>query len=367
MTALDRRALLAAASPGVMGAVNGHLAADAAAERTAAAQLLRKLFDADYLWHEGLRNEGAAGLAVAIERPGDVLTVRLAVLESLGAAGHVDAHTSALLSLDPSPPTLAESAARVHAAGRLKAADRREAAVAFFEALPLDVPADAEASAEAGTVAFEQGGAAPLLSRRLQRKIAAGIEVRNEIAAMADLPREAATPALLEAHNATLDDGERLAFAEAAEKVLDPRLVPALATLLDPHGRSLRDRSIDVLIRIDTDDAARALQPHLAEEPDLGQKLRLAEFLGRHGLRDGYAYALEHMSSGGLREQAISALAAIRDPRAVAELRSIWKSSNDLDWDSAAIRALGALGDKESAAAMLALAQGLKGRWPRRR
>jgi HEAT repeat protein len=99
-------------------------------------------------------------------------------------------------------------------------------------------------------------------------------------------------------------------------------------------------------MKIDTDEAAKVLRSHLSEEGNLSHKLELAEFLGRHGIRDGYPYAIEHMSESHLRDQAIAALAAIREPRALGELHQILKSSNDLEWNSAAIRALGRLGEK---------------------
>jgi len=75
----------------------------------------------------------------------------------------------------------------------------------------------------------------------------------------------------------------------------------------------------------------------------------MAEFLGRHGIRDGYPYAVEHMSEPYLREHAISALAAIREPGAAGELGKILNTSNDVAWSSAAVRGLGRLGVAELA------------------
>jgi len=93
---------------------------------------------------------------------------------------------------------------------------------------------------------------------------------------------------------------------------------------------------------------------------DLSRKLELAEFLGRHGIRDGYPYAIEHMSEPFLREQAISALAAIREPRAVQELRKIFETSNDVGWNSAAIRGLGRMGAVELTPQFLEIARNAK-------
>jgi HEAT repeat protein len=127
--------------------------------------------------------------------------------------------------------------------------------------------------------------------------------------------------------------------------------------MLVPAQQDIWWSAMDALIKIDTDDAAKALQPHLLQETNLQGKIEMAEFLGRHGIRDGYPYAIEHMSEPYLREEAISALAAIREPRAVGELRKILETSNDVAWNSAAVRALGALGASDLAAQFLEMAQ----------
>lgn len=149
--------------------------------------------------------------------------------------------------------------------------------------------------------------------------------------------------------------GERI-----VEKQPEPRLVPVLAGLLDPRQPDLRWHAVEALRKINTAEAAEALQPHLGKEQDLYRKLQLAEFLGRHRLRDGYSYALEHMSEPALREQAVAALGAIREPSAVEALRKILKTSNDTNWNAAAIRALGRLGDTELTPQYLQIVQDLK-------
>jgi HEAT repeat protein len=130
--------------------------------------------------------------------------------------------------------------------------------------------------------------------------------------------------------------------------------------MLVPSQQAIWWKAVEALTKIDTDDAAKALQPHLREETDLLRKLEIAEFLGRHGLRDGYPFAIEHMSEPYLREQAISALAMIREPRAVGELRKILETSNDVAWNSAAIRGLGRLGAVELAPRFLEMARSAK-------
>src|SRR4029077_9369856 len=61
-----------------------------------------------------------------------------------------------------------------------------------------------------------------------------------------------------------------------------------------------------------------------------------------------------------LLEEAVAALAAIRDPRTVPALRDILQTSNNTAWNGVAIRVLGALGEKEFAPQFLEIVQDLK-------
>jgi HEAT repeat protein len=61
------------------------------------------------------------------------------------------------------------------------------------------------------------------------------------------------------------------------------------------------------------------------------------------------------MSDGWLLEQAVAALVAIKDPKTVPQLKQILDTSNDVTWNSAAIRALGAMGAKDEAGKFLEL------------
>src|SRR3989442_14393372 len=76
----------------------------------------------------------------------------------------------------------------------------------------------------------------------------------------------------------------------------------------------------------------------------------------RHGQGD----AIEHVSEPAVGEQAVAALGAVREPKAVDALRKILKTSNDTSWNAAAIRALGRLGDKELTPQCLQIIQDLK-------
>jgi HEAT repeat protein len=66
------------------------------------------------------------------------------------------------------------------------------------------------------------------------------------------------------------------------------------------------------------------------------------------------------MSAPELTDVAVEALAAIREPKAVPELKRIWESSNDVAWSAAAIRGLGRLGRAEIAPRLLELARDLR-------
>lgn len=173
---------------------------------------------------------------------------------------------------------------------------------------------------------------------------------------------------LVQLADLSLNASERRVFSAAAHAVtvkpsekgtLDP-LVRPLATMLDPREGETRYAAIAALVEIDTPAAARTLQPHLREEIDLSQKLLMAEFLGRHGIRDGYPYAMEHMSELHLLEQAVAALAAIDDARAIGESRRILETSNDEAWNRAAIRVLGAMHEHSMAPPFLQITKDWK-------
>ena len=215
-----------------------------------------------------------------------------------------------------------------------------------------------------GVGAIGSTGGVNEVTFRLKNKYDAGFPVVTEISSLADLSPTDAVSALVEVSKRSLDHAERHAFVMAcrkiSEKVADGRLVTPLARMLAPNEADVRWGAIEALTKIDTEDAAKALQPHLSEERNLTGKLKMAEFLGRHGIRDGYPYAIEHMSEPYLREQAISALAAIREPRAAGELRKILTTSNDVAWKSAAVRGLGRLGVAELAPQFLEMARNAK-------
>ncbi len=375
LTALQRRALLAAQTPGAAEAITPLLADASPATRAQAAHLIRALLDADYLEQAEMRSKFVAALAAALDSRDANYAARLAMFDALGAAGdQARQNDRAIAQLEEAAPaTFAEQAARIHAVGELRIGSQQRPVLELLRAMPLDGASAVQRAAEWSLFRFNSASGSFDLLARIHKKLEAGLGVANDITALDDTRPVASAPALLEISKLALDQAERNAFAEACLKVTDSceatdadchraagQLVPPLADMLNRGDPETWHNAVEALMRIDTDEAAAALQPHLREERDLLEKLKMAEFLGHHGIRDGYPYAIEHMPEPELLEQAVAALAAIRDPRAVPELRKILDTSNDPEWNAAAIRALGPLGAKELAPQFLQLASDSK-------
>ncbi len=363
LAALARRSLLAAQTPGALEAVTKHLSDPSPAVREQAARTIERLLDADYLNQPKLREGAVEALAASLDRSDKDAAPRAAALEALGAAGiaALNSRSSALLlQLDQPSTTFVEQSSRLRAIGRLVFSTQRGALLTLLSQMPLDAPVELQAAAEWALARIEGSDASKQISARINNKVAAGLSVHPELRVLGpelrvfgELPATLAVPLLLDASKLSLDRMERAAFALACGSTPDPRLVSALSGMLDPHQHEVRGNAVEALRKIDTDEAARAVQPVLGQEIDLLWKLEIAEFLGRHGIRDGYPYAIEHMAEPRLREQAVAALAAIREPRARAELSKILQTSNDLAWESAAVRALGRLAGVELVAQFL--------------
>jgi len=360
LLALSRRALLAAQAPDVIDAILPYLKSGAPRIREIAAKTMGALLDAEP------SGEGAAPAAVAkalvasLETAGPDVAARVAVIDALGSVGEKagrDGAALAWLKGGRPAPTLAETAARLRALGKLGGVVQKDEVTRVYGALPLDAPAEVQDAAGQALGRLDPKAAAVLISSRLANKEAAGLMVNLEIELLGGLPAQVATPELLKASGRPLDPQESLAFAHACSRVADPRLVTACSTLLDPRQWQVRMFAVEALEKIDNEEAASALWPHLDEEIDLSRKLHLIAFLGRHGFRDGYAQAIEHLSQQALRDQAVEALGAISEPRAIPELRRIWQTSNDLAWNGAAIRALARLGQMDIAPKLMEIAR----------
>jgi HEAT repeat protein len=360
LLSVSRRALTAAQVPGVTDAIIPYLKSESPAIREIAARSMGALLDAGRAGMGSRHAEVAKALLASLESSGPGIAARIAAIDAVGALGEgslKDGTAIAWLAGSRPATTLAETAARLRALGRLAATDQKDEVARVYGALPLDAPAEVQDAGGGALARLDAKSAAALISSRLAAKQSAGLPVTLEIELLGGLPAAIATPELLKAWSWPLDLQESLAFAHACSRVADPRLVSACSALLDPRQPQVRAFAVEALEKINSDEAASALWPHLDEEVDLSRKLKLIAFVGRHGYRDGYAQAIEHLSQQALRDQAVEALAAIGDQRAIPELRRIWQTSNDLAWNGAAIRALARLGQADIAPRLMEIAR----------
>ena len=369
LKSLERRALLAAQNAGVAGAVTKHITDASPAVRESAAHALRAILEADYLEHAPLRESAVAKSLEALKLADPNTFARAALMGALGAAGEMAAKSEEVMrQLIPPRGVVGlvntiERAAQFRALGDLKTDAPGASIESGLFQVPLDDEGEYSRAAEEAIARVHPEKAAALLNSRLGSKIAAGLGTRIEIESMAQLPPDNAIPVLIEIAKLALNADEKAALAETSRKLVgqqrDARLVQPLSGLLAPDEQS-RDSAVGALLKIDSDDAAKALQSHLREEQNLFRKLQIAEMLGRHGIRDGYVFAIEHVSEHWLMEQALAALAAIKEPQAVARLKEILETSNDLAWNTAAVRGLGAMGAQEMTPKFLALIDDLR-------
>jgi HEAT repeat protein len=359
LVSMERRRLLAAQTPGVIDAISRQLRDSSPVVREQAAKTIRSLLESDYLDQAALRQTAVRTLVASLADQDPNIAFRVAALEAVGAAGRaaLDPPGARTLLESVAPSSFAELGARFHAVGQLGFSSQRDAVLNTLLQMPLDAASEAQSGTEWAAVKLDPGKGVPDVTLRLKQKFAAGLPAVTEIRTLGDAPAALAVPALVDVSRQPLEHAERYVFAEACLKVPDNRLVAPLTALLAQNEPDVRQVAIQALFKIDTDTSATALQLYLASEPTLETKLEVAEFLGRHGIRDGYPYAIEHMSEAYLRERAIAALAAIRDPRSVGELRHILDTSNDVEWNTAAIEALGRLGAADLGLRFLAIAR----------
>ncbi len=363
LMALQRRFFLAAQMKDAVPVVAKHLNASSPAVREAAAKTLQSLLEADYLNRQTMRQGAVEALATALERMDANTSARVAAIDALAAGGTATTeHTRAraLLQITRPSSTFAERSSQVRGVGRLKMKSQQGAVAAWLDQLPLDTAPEVQQAVEVALAQLDPNEAGKRLQLQISKKIASGLPVYPEIHAFAELPAAVAVPLLEQVSKLPLDRMEEMAVVSTCLQIADPRLVPLLADRLDPREPEIRWQAVDALRKIDTVEAATALQPHLREEANLMRKLEIAEFLGRHGMGDGYAFAIEHMSERSLREQAVAALAAIRNPQAAEDLRKILESSNDPAWKAAAVLALGRMGERAWVPRFLEIIEDLK-------
>ncbi|MEL7047026.1 MAG: hypothetical protein AAGL66_18740, partial [Pseudomonadota bacterium] len=351
LAALAKRSDVAAQHAPTVSVVASKLRSKDADVREASALVLASLFEAEYLKEPHSHDEVTTALIRVVRNAAQPLSPKVAALQALALLpDSVKQHDEAtdLLSIETRSETNAELAARLDIFGAVNEDQAGEAAASLtrlLDTLALDAaPAVQHSAANALVRVAKSDGTASLL-QRIRRKQSLGLEATPEIRATETLFTHVADPWPLQQPftEMTLTRAEQLAFLRAIAINPAPQLVPMLAGLLDPGHPQLRRRATDVLMEIDNEASALALEKHLAEETDLGYKLRMAEFLGRHGIDSGYEYAVEHMSDSRYWEAALRAIAAINKPGAPQQMYDIYQSSNDLKWRKTAVRALGLL------------------------
>ena len=358
LAAIPLRALPAAQRADIAPALMRHIADPSPAVRIAAAAALRSVLAADYLQSDALRTAAGAALTAALSDAGRNLPARAALLQTVGDLGTVrDPALLAQLDFEKPVRSLAERSAQIEAAGKLRLAASKEKLLALSQSLPLDAPY--QDPTEIALARIDPAAGAAEIARRAEEKIAAGFRCEAELEAATELPDADAAALLVRLTTLPLNNVERGFFAgrarEVAARTPDERLVAPLSRLLDPEEPNTRSAAVEALLTIGSPAAARALQPAIGHERNLHTKLRIAELLGKNGMRDGYPYAIEHVSESHLTDQAVAALVAMRDPRTLDEAKRILEASNDTAWNSAAIRILGALGAKDLAPRFTAL------------
>lgn len=363
--ALDRRAYIAAQHFPAIETIARQLDSDSAIAREAAADVMASLLQADYREDPASSRLAVAALAAALERSDSTLAPKTAALHAMSqAVDAVRANADAMRLVDFEAPyeTLAELSGRLDVLGRLyESRNDFDSLEDFLADLELDAPHALQQSASRAWARIAGVAAVELLFDRIGRKQALGLSSIAEIEALGLVIAGAVDPWPLQRD--LLDPGfgiaEQVAFVQACEANPAPQLVPALGGMLDPREQRLRRLASELLMDIDTEAAAEVLRPHLPEERDLAYKLRVSAFLGRHGFDDGYPYALEHMSEPHHLEPAVQALADIGKPGSIDQLRDIYANSNDLDWQRAAVRALGLLGDEPFLSELVELSRDL--------
>jgi HEAT repeat protein len=377
LKSLGGRATWAAEMPAAAGPLARLAESDSASIRTAAIETLSSVLAAGSLGDDSKALGECADALKRVVADDDVETAASAA--ALRAIGHLGEFarrqpwaTRVLAEHVDQPRTYAEFSAATTALAALNDAASSARVLAALERLPLDELATREQTLVAAAVRLAGDKVAPALLTRLERKLVGEHYAPVEIAYLGQLKYRDAMPALLRAAsvsspyrpgnepgaNAALLPGlsvyggwdafhqQQMAVVYAFEQLRDPRAVPVLVEWLLGSNQYLRSRAIDALAAIDNDEAVAVVRLRFKAEPDLGMKMQIAALLGRHGIADGYALAIEHVADPGLTPLAVRALGAIGEPRTRDELWRIIETSHDRQWNAAALHGLVAVRDE---------------------
>jgi len=335
------------------------------AVRGAAVEVLRDMLASRIKPDDPQQLDGVAEALRAILESDEANTrVRLSALEALGhllaLKADFDWARELLIAQLNGAATHAEREAAATALSRTPLPQASEAARSVLDALaalPLDEAPQRESVYARAALQFlppdevrRKLGDLPAVERvlraRLERSIAARQSLEGEVVPLGRMRSKASLPLLLaaaEQPNVSPDDRQHIAWALGW--VGDDRAVPVLAGWLRGDNYQVKEVALAALENIDSPAAAREVRPLLKSEAHLPYKLRLARLLARHGMRDGYALATEHLADVDHTAAAALVLAALDDPRTAKDLSAIVATRPDRRWHAAALTGLAAIGD----------------------
>lgn len=275
---------------------------------------------------------------------------RVAAIESLGSVLELGADVpwavARLRDLATSGSTYAERTAALISLAKTDDARARQVVMDRLRELPLDELTSQEQLIIGLALSADAVEAEGLVFDRLQRSIIARQPVSIEVAYLGQRHHAEGFGVMLEISDATwLSRDDRLQIAKGLGRYRDDRAVPILAAWLRGRDTLLKEVALSALEEIDSPAAAQQARLALRTEGELLLKLRLCRFLGRHGIRDGFPIALEHLSDGGYSIPAALALAALDDPRTEESLSQILEAQPSNRWRAAALTGLVAVND----------------------
>ncbi len=357
LKSLERRLVWAAQTPELSAPLARLARHDSSAVRSAALQTIEKVLAARYLDVDdgATLRQFAAALEDAFAASVVETNARVALVRAIGHLGDsaptLPWTSDRLVSSLRHGRTYAERAAAASALAQGGFEGEARAVLEVLETLPLDVKDEPEREIVGAAIMLDREPALALVRGRLSESTASGHSPLVEIRALGDAVDIGAVPVLLDAMPtiSRLYNGVNIA-GHALRQVADERCLPLASEWLRHSQTDHRLVAIGILEKLGSRAAAQVARPRLKMERHLEIKLRIAALLGRHGIRDGYSIAIEHLADGAHSKLAVEALAAIGDPRTTEVLEELLSASEDPTWAASALETFVALGNKDARA-----------------
>ncbi|MEX0936936.1 MAG: HEAT repeat domain-containing protein, partial [Pirellulales bacterium] len=295
----------------------------------------------------------AGPLREILESEEAIASVRLAALTTLGhfltCNPDLNWPRDLLVEQLNTAKTYAERAAALTALSYIDDPRVDSAVLDALRQLPLDESPAREAVYIQAALRVDSEAAEEVLVTRLEQSIAARQSLTAEIEPLGRMRSKASLPLLLDAANQySLATADRQQLPQALGRLGDDRAVPALIRLFDDDNNVTKENALAALEAIDSTLAAREVRPLVRSEAGLTYKLRLSRLVARHGYRDGYSLATEHLADNDQTAPAALVLIALDDPRMSDDLTAILTAQPDSRWRAAALTGLAALGDDDA-------------------